>query len=53
MGNALGQALAMGHLDSPQAIRDVMRNSVEVTHYTPQDTEEWAARREAYAKLVS
>ncbi|MFP4215733.1 MAG: rhamnulokinase [Phycisphaerae bacterium] len=53
MGNALGQALAMGHLDSPQAIRDVMRNSVDVTHYTPQDADDWADRRDAYAKLVS
>ena len=53
MGNALGQALAMGHLDSPQAIRDVMRNSVDVTHYTPQDADDWANRRDAYATLVS
>jgi sugar (pentulose or hexulose) kinase len=52
MGNALGQALALGHVDSPQAIRDVMRNSTEVTHYTPQDAADWAARREAYAKLT-
>jgi hypothetical protein len=52
MGNALGQALALGHVDSPQAIRDVMRNSTEVTHYAPQDAADWAARREAYAKLT-
>jgi len=50
MGNALGQALALGILDSPAAIREVMRNSFEVTLYEPRDEAAWAKKRGRYRK---
>lgn len=52
MGNALGQALAMGILKSPQEIRDVVAASVANVTYQPQDQEAWAAKRRQYAKIT-
>ncbi len=51
LGNALGQALAMGVLKSPTEIRDVMRASTEMTTYEPRDADAWAEKRERYRKL--
>ena len=51
MGNALGQALALGILDSPTAIREVMRQSFDLTTYTPTDPGLWAAKRQTYADI--
>ena len=54
MGNALGQALAVGVLDSPQAIREVMRQSFELTTYTPAaDQEPWDRKRDQYRAIRS
>ena len=51
MGNALGQALALGIIDSPQAIRQVMRQSFELKTYTPADSDLWADKREKYRQI--
>ena len=54
MGNALGQALAIGVLDSPQAIRQVMRQSFELTTYTPaDDQQQWDRKRQQYRAVRS
>jgi rhamnulokinase len=52
MGNALGQALALGILKSPQEIRDVVAASVTNVTYRPQDQEAWAGKRRQYAKIT-
>ncbi len=53
MGNALGQALGLGVLKSRDEIRQVMRDSFEVTLYEPQDQGEWDDKRARYRDLVS
>jgi len=53
LGNALIQAAAMGVIDSPRAIRSVMRESTEITSYHPQAADLWAQKRDDYAKLIS
>jgi len=54
MGNALGQALAVGVLDSPQAIRQVMRRSFDLTTYAPcNDQSPWDRKREQYRAIRS
>ena len=50
LGNALVQAVAIGALDGPQAVRDVMRASFELTPYEPTDGAHWTDRREAYGR---
>lgn len=42
LGNVGVQAMAVGALDSLEAVRKVIGDSVELEHYTPQDTEKWA-----------
>jgi len=51
LGNALGQALALGMLSGPSDIRRVMRNSYEVKTYAPADANAWTEKRARYAKL--
>ena len=51
LGNALGQALAVGILKDEQEIRQVMRDSFELAHYTPKDSAAWAEKRKRYAEL--
>jgi rhamnulokinase len=41
LGNIGIQAMATGALPGVQAMRDVISNSVELTHYTPTNTELW------------
>lgn len=52
MGNALIQARGLGLLDDDQAIRRVVRDSVELTEYTPSEPDRWAAMRQRYATLT-
>jgi rhamnulokinase len=52
-GNILVQALALGVLDSPQAIRDVVRTSFDVTEYLPSPAVDWDARYERYQALLA
>jgi len=51
MGNALGQALALGILKDRQEIRQVMRKSFEVTTYQPTNEDAWRRNRKRYADL--
>lgn len=51
MGNGLAQALALGVLKSREEIREVMRRSVEVKTYHPQDQELWEQKRKRYAEI--
>ena len=51
MGNALGQALALGVLTGRDEIRRVMRSSFELATYEPQDEDLWAEKRKRYAEL--
>lgn len=51
LGNALGQALALGILKDRAQIRQVMRDSSEIATYEPQDQPAWQDKREQYAKL--
>jgi len=51
MGNALGQALALGILKDRSQIRQVMRDSFEMTIYEPREASAWTRRREEYSLL--
>jgi len=51
LGNALGQALALGILKTPQEIRDVMRRSFSLDTYEPQDPGLWSDKRATYDSL--
>jgi rhamnulokinase len=51
LGNALVQAVAIGALDGPQAVRDAMRASFELTPYEPTNPTDWATKREKYYQL--
>ncbi len=51
LGNALGQALALGVLKSPADIRAVMRASTETAIYEPRDPAGWEDRRARYAEI--
>ena len=53
LGNALGQALALGILKDRDQIRQVMRDSSEIATYEPRDQSAWQDKREQYAKLQS
>jgi rhamnulokinase len=51
LGNALGQAKAMGALSGPEEIRTVMRNSFQPTQYDPKDEDVWQVKNAAYRQL--
>lgn len=51
LGNALGQALALGILKDPDDIRKVMRASFDLATYEPQDQPAWADKRARYKRL--
>ncbi len=51
LGNALGQAKAMGILASPEEIRTVMRNSFKPVQYDLQDEDIWQAKNAEYRKM--
>ena len=53
LGNALGQALALGILKDRDEIRQVMRDSFETVTYRPQDQDAWRDKRESYRRLCS
>lgn len=52
LGNVLVQALALGHLPSLAAARDVVRHSFEVAAFQPQAGREWNAAGERFEKIV-
>jgi len=51
-GNLLIQAIALGHLPSHAAAREVVRNSFELKTITPQSTVEWDAAAARFEKLL-
>ena len=52
-GNILIQAIALGHLPSHAAAREVVRNSFELKTITPQSAAEWDAAAARFEKLLS
>ena len=53
LGNLLVQAIALGHLPSLAAAREVVRNSFELKTVTPQDSAAWDAAATRFEKLLS
>jgi rhamnulokinase len=53
LGNILVQAIALGHLESHEAAREVVRNSFPLQTFTPQDAATWDAAAARFEKLLS
>jgi rhamnulokinase len=53
LGNILVQAIALGHLESLEAAREVVRNSFALETYLPQDAAQWDAAATRFEKLLS
>jgi len=53
LGNILIQAIALGHLESHEAAREVVRNSFELKTFDPQDAAQWDAAAARFEKLLS
>jgi len=53
LGNILVQAIALGHLPSLAAAREVVRNSFELKTVTPRDAAQWDAAAVRFEKLLS
>ncbi len=51
IGNILLQAVALGHLDSLQSLRDTVRVSFEQQRYLPKQPEAWAAAFDRFKQL--
>ena len=52
LGNILVQAIALGHLESHEAAREVVRNSFVLQPFTPQDATQWDAAAVRFEKLL-
>ena len=52
IGNILIQALALGHLPSLAALRQVVRDSFPVTVYQPKDASAWQEAKGRFVKLA-
>jgi rhamnulokinase len=52
LGNILIQAIALGHVESHAAAREIVRNSFELKTFTPQDSEQWDAAAARFEKLL-
>ncbi|MDR3095425.1 MAG: rhamnulokinase [Bacteroidales bacterium] len=52
MGNLLVQAMATGELKSLEEIRQIVRNSVEIQTFLPQDSGEWDKAYERYKEII-
>ncbi|HXI73111.1 MAG TPA: rhamnulokinase family protein [Verrucomicrobiae bacterium] len=53
LGNILVQAIALGHVASHAAAREIVRNSFEPKTFTPQDPAQWDAAAKRFEKLLS
>jgi len=53
LGNILVQAIALGHLPSHAAAREVVRRSFELKTFTPESPAEWDAAAARFEKLLS
>ena len=52
LGNILVQAIALGHLESHAAAREVVRNSFELKSFTPENSPQWDAAAARFEKLL-
>ena len=52
LGNVLVQAIALGHIESHAAAREVVRNSFALKTVTPQDSAQWDAAATHFEKLL-
>jgi rhamnulokinase len=53
LGNILIQAIALGHVESHEAAREIVRNSFELKAFAPQDSAQWDAAAVRFEKLLS
>ncbi|MGH7952058.1 MAG: rhamnulokinase [Limisphaerales bacterium] len=53
LGNVLIQAIALGHLPSLAAAREIVRDSIELKTVSPQSTAEWDAAAARFEKLLN
>jgi len=53
LGNILVQAIALGHLESHEAAREVVRNSFELKKFTPRDAPLWDTAAARFEKLLN
>jgi rhamnulokinase len=53
LGNILVQAIALGHIESHEAAREIVRNSFDLATFTPQDAPQWDAAAARFEKLLS
>lgn len=52
LGNILVQAIALGHVESHAAARQIVHNSFELKTFTPQDSAAWDAAAARFEKLM-
>ncbi|MDR1585000.1 MAG: rhamnulokinase [Prevotellaceae bacterium] len=52
IGNMMMQAKSLGLVDSLGEIRSIVRNSVELEEFTPQDSEEWNSAFKTFQKII-
>ena len=52
VGNLLIQAIALGHVESLAAVRQVVRDSFSLQTFEPQDSEGWQASYERFTGLT-
>jgi len=52
LGNILIQAIALGDVESHEAAREIVRNSFELTTFTPQDSAQWDAAAARFEMLL-
>ncbi len=53
LGNILVQAITLGHLESHEAAREVVRNSFELKTFMPQDSGTWDSAAARFERLLS
>ena len=53
LGNSLVQAIALGHVGSHEAAREIVRNSFDLQTFAPQDAAQWDAAAARFEKMVS
>jgi sugar (pentulose or hexulose) kinase len=53
LGNILVQAMALGHIESHDDAREIVRNSFDLKTFTPQETAQWEAAAKRFEILVS
>jgi rhamnulokinase len=53
LGNLLIQAIALGHVGSHAAAREIVHRSFEVPRFTPQDTAQWDAAAKRFEDFLA